>query len=178
MLKINTLGRSLKKNIKVIKIFKAYIGVHKLRKKSYLINACPYSKFDKFNKIGTVVSKGLNSGFLMRYFLNSFIMMWVRIAFRGKGFRIRNFQENLKLTLNFGHSHWDRVKFYQYWFFWKIKRQNYLLVTCTQDLLYYFRSMWPAIKTMNKYTIRGLRLRKQPIIRRFGKISQHISSLH
>jgi hypothetical protein len=26
--------------------------------------------------------------------------------------------------------------------------------------------------------MRGLRLRKQPIIRRFGKISQHISILH
>jgi hypothetical protein len=31
---------------------------------------------------------------------------------------------------------------------------------------------------MNCYTLRGLRLKKQFVIRRFGKISQHISKLH
>ena len=34
------------------------------------------------------------------------------------------------------------------------------------------------IKEINRYTLRGLRVKKQKLKKRFGKISQMVSSLH
>jgi hypothetical protein len=42
----------------------------------------------------------------------------------------------------------------------------------------FFKRLLPKVRVYNPYTMRGLRLKKQAIIRRFGKISQHVSILH
>lgn len=114
----------------------------------------------------------------LKIFINCFIFQWARLTFRGKSFRVRNFCNKNKFTLNFGYSHWTKLKFLNNWAFFKKKRQNYIIYTFLLKDFMYFKRFFPYIKFYNCYTMRGLRLKKQPIIRRFGKISQHISSLH
>lgn len=42
---------------------------------------------------------------LNKFILKSFSVHWLRIAFKGKGYRLRKFKKYNKVTLNFGHSH-------------------------------------------------------------------------
>lgn len=112
------------------------------------------------------------------FFLKSVSIHWTRVVFRGKGFRLRKFKNYNKLTLNFGHSHWAKVTLSINYFFKKLKRQNYLALFNHYTELHTFRSIIKQIKPLNVYTKRGLRLKKQYIKRRFGKISQVVSSLH
>lgn len=127
------------------------------------INNLKIKKFFQFNK----------------FVLKTFSQHWFRISFRGKGFRLRKFKHLSKLTLNFGHSHWARVALSKdLYFLKKIRRQNYLCVTRFFSNYKNLKKDLKKYKTLNKYTKRGLRLRKQFIFRRFGKISQVVSSLH
>lgn len=135
--------------------------------------------FDSFNK-GSPAYKYVHydRGVKNFFFKNCFIVQWARIAFRGKSFRIRNFCAKNKFTLNFGYSHWTRLKLLDRWAFYKKRRQSYVIFTWSYKDFCYFSRFFPYIRFYNKYTMRGLRLKRQHIIRRFGKISQHISSLH
>jgi hypothetical protein len=63
-------------------------------------------------------------------------------------------------------------------FFKKIRRQNYMCIIKKYSQLKNFKKKIKFIKLLNVYTKRGLRLKKQFIRRRFGKISQVVSSLH
>ena len=163
---------------------KHYLSIHiktnKLNK--FILPLKSYCTWDFFNKIKTsntqTVGYSHTPKYLYKYLGNSWIVMWTRVTFYGKGFRIRNFQQLLKMTFSFGHSHWTRIKFYTSWFFWKLRRQSYLVVTSFLKNLLNFEKYFPNIKLVNKYTKRGLRIKKQPIIRRFGKISQVVSLLH
>lgn len=63
-------------------------------------------------------------------------------------------------------------------FFKKMRRQNYICIIKKYSQLKSFKKKIKIIKSLNVYTKRGLRLKKQFIRRRFGKISQVVSSLH
>lgn len=179
MWNIITTGNSLIKFIKSIKVNSGIVSFYKIKKNNYFILGLQPKTVDNLNNIYTAaLTPSISSKYLFIYFIYSFMITWSRIIFKGKGFRIRNFQKDLKLTFNFGHSHWDRIKFYKFWFFWKIKRQNYMIVSYSDSFMSQFIHMFPTIKLINRYTKRGLRLKRQAIIRRFGKISQHVSSLH
>ena len=179
MLNIITGGNSFLNLKRSLQFKKTIVSVYKIKNKNYFILGIQPKLIDNLNSIYTTESiRSYSSCYIFRYFIYSFMVVWTRIIFRGKGFRIRNFQKDLKLTFNFGHSHWDRIKFYKFWFFWKIKRQNYLVISYSDIFLSQFTLMFPTIKLINRYTKRGLRLKRQAIIRRFGKISQHVSSLH
>lgn len=83
------------------------------------------------------------------------------------------------MTLNFGHSHWAKLCFVNHIFFIKkIKRQNYLCLIQGYAVFKEFKKSLKVFKKLNSYTKRGLRLKKQFIRKRFGKISQVVSSLH
>lgn len=112
------------------------------------------------------------------YALKSFSIHWNRVCFRGKGFRLRKFKKYGKISMNFGHSHWAKILISNFFFFKKLKRQNYMCLVKSYEKLKYFKFYIKFIKKLNKYTKRGLRLKKQYIQRRFGKISQVVSSLH
>ena len=112
------------------------------------------------------------------YFYNNFFIKWGRVVFRGKSYRIRNFKKNNKFTFNFGYSHWTRLKLLKNWQCFKRKRQNHVVFTyMLKDFLYFSRFL-PYVRFMNCYTMRGKKKKKQFVIKRFGKISQHISKLH
>lgn len=179
MLNIITTGKSFQRLQYCIQIYKAIVSVYKLRSQNTFVLGLNTTEYDSLNMILTAnLFRSKKSTYMFKFFLTSYLVVWTRIIFRGKGFRIRNFQKELKLTLNFGHSHWNRIKFYKFWFFWKIKRQSYVAVSYDLSCLTNFLSILPTIKLINRYTKRGLRLKRQAIIRRFGKISQHVSSLH
>lgn len=179
MFQLVTGGNSIQKLTSIIK-YLDIVSVYSITNNNILILPLPMSSsVDRHNNIITPYSRVCNkSSYIYKFIVNSFINLWARIIFKGKGFRIRNFQTDLKLTFNFGYSHWTKLKLYKKWFFWKIRRQSYMIVTADYSSLKIFNNTLPKIKLMNKYTQRGLRLKKQCIVRRFGKISQYISSLH
>ena len=127
-----------------------------------------YNKFDTKNLLN------------FNKFLNKSVSLhWFRVSFRGKGYRLRKFKKHNKLTLNFGHSHWARIALDRdVYFFKKLRRQNYLCFVKGYSFYKEMRFGFKFFKKLNTYTKRGLRLRKQFIKKRFGKISQVVSSLH
>lgn len=139
-----------------------------------------YSVFDLLNKhtTGFVWSSRLFRDATISIITWIFFIQWAHLAFRGKSYRIRNFCRVNKFTFNLGYSHWTRLKLLSNWCFFKRRRQCYVILTAYLKDFLFFRRFIPFVRVYNCYTMRGLRLRKQPIIRRFGKISQHISILH
>jgi hypothetical protein len=114
-----------------------------------------------------------------KFILKTYSIHWFRVSFKGKGYRLRKFKKYNKVTLNFGHSHWAKIALRNsVFFFKKVRRQNYL---CFSKNYYFYKQLKGGIKffkKLNSYTKRGLRLKKQYIKKRFGKISQVVSSLH
>lgn len=163
------------KKIKNSKMSKIYLN----NAKTYL--ALPsHSRWDNYNLHGTFIknTKKVYKTVSNNFFYNNFFIKWGRVVFRGKSYRIRNFKKNNKFTFNFGYSHWTKLKLLKNWQCFKRKRQNHVVFTYTLKDFLYFSRFLPYVRFMNCYTVRGLRLKKQFIIRRFGKISQHISKLH
>lgn len=156
------------------------LWVFNLNNSYFFLSSPAASKFDSLNNHST----GYRG--VWRKFRNGtidiitwyFLIQWAHLGFRGKSYRIRNFCRVNKFTFNLGYSHWTRLKLLDKWAFFKRRRQNYVVFTYLSKDFLYFRRFIPFVRFYNCYTMRGLRLRKQPIIRRFGKISQHISSLH
>ena len=117
--------------------------------------------------------------FFNKFILKTYSIHWMRVSFKGKGYRLRKFKKLNKLTLNFGHSHWSKIALdLNFFFFKKLKRQNYICLSKYYYLYKIFKLSVRSFKKLNCYTKRGLRLKKQYIKRRFGKISQVVSSLH
>jgi hypothetical protein len=113
------------------------------------------------------------------YFAHSYVIYFLRIQWRGKAFRIRYFKKNSKFTFNFGHSHWYKLVFSSNIYnFFKIRRQSYLIIFKKRLESCSLLSSFNSLRTMNKYTKRGIRIKNSPYIKRFGKISQVNSSLH
>lgn len=65
-----------------------------------------------------------------------------------------------------------------YFKFYKIKRQNYLVLFPNRLDKLFLEETFNSIRVYSKYTRRGIRVKKTPYIRRFGKISQVNSILH
>ena len=125
-----------------------------------------------------IKSKSTALNYLNKYYIEALTIIWLKITFRGKGFRIRKFKKINKLTFNFGHSHWTRMCFLEKNMnIFRIHRQNYMVVVYNYSILENFVKTIKTIKKLNKYTKRGLRFKKQEVFRRFGKISQVVSSL-
>ena len=119
-----------------------------------------------------------NTKLFYKYILFSMSLYWTKIAFRGKGFRVIKYKKSRKMTFNFGKSHWTKIIFlHSLWKIIKIKRQLYVIFTYYKDQFLNLKNIFKKIKKINKYTKRGLRLKKQVVIKRFGKISQVVSSL-
>lgn len=163
------------KKIKNIKISKICVNNAEI-----YITLPQKNRWDSYNLQETYLknTKKIYKPVSATFFYNNFFIKWGRVVFRGKSYRIRNFKKNNKFTFNFGYSHWTKLKLLKNWQCFKRKRQNHVVFTYTLKDFLYFSRFLPYIRFMNCYTYRGLRLKKQFIIRRFGKISQHISKLH
>lgn len=116
---------------------------------------------------------------LKNFFTYTFIMYFLHITWRGKAYRVRLFKKNSKFTVNFGHSHWYKILFKSNYFkFFRIRRQNYLVFFRDRQGTDLIKKIFSNIRQFNKYTRRGIRLKKSIFIKRFGKISQVNSILH
>ncbi len=116
---------------------------------------------------------------LTLYYLYSVTIFWLKLIFRGKGYRMRKFKKLNKLTFNFGRSHWTKYKYNRDLYFTKkLRRQKILCFTAFQENRHQIVNDILSVKPLNVYTKRGLRWKKQSIKRRFGKISQVVSLLH
>lgn len=134
----------------------------------FLLN---YSQSFCFNNV--TISKFKN------FFVHSYIIFFLKLVWRGKAYRIRYFKKNNKFTFNFGHSHWLKLIFSPKNFnFFKIRRQSYLIIFSNRADVSFLINNFSILRTMNKYTKRGIRIKTSPYIKRFGKISQVNSSLH
>lgn len=109
---------------------------------------------------------------------------WTRFMFRGKAFRLRYYKKLNRFFFNLGFSHVTRL-FLGPAFLGARKprprertRQRYAIFSYNFYQITMLQAHTRVVKPYNVYTQRGLRLRAQGIGRRFGKISQHISSLH
>ena len=113
------------------------------------------------------------------FFSQSYVSYYLRLIWRGKAYRIRFFKKNNKFTLNFGHSHWYKLLYTEQKIqFYKIKRQSYLFTYYKRLDYFFLRDLFNNIRQYNKYTKRGIRLKKTFFKQRFGKISQVNSILH
>ena len=113
------------------------------------------------------------------YFTYTFIWYFLRIIWRGKAYRVRLFKKNSKFTFNFGHSHWYKMLYLKSKVqFFRLRRQNYLVFIKNRFDKRIITDFFKNIRVYNRYTRRGIRLKKSPYIRRFGKISQVNSILH
>ncbi len=116
---------------------------------------------------------------LKHFFAYTFLMYYLRIVWRGKAYRVRFFKTSNKFTFNFGHSHWCKLIYdKQYISFFRLKRQNYLVYCADVTDRLKIIKLINSIRTYNKYTRRGIRIKKASYIKRFGKISQVNSILH
>jgi len=140
-------------------------------KKNYKIYFC------KFNFLHHKYSYFFQE--IIIFYLNSLIIIWLKLIFRGKGYRMRKFKKANKLTFNFGRSHWTKYSYDQKLFFTKkFRRQKIMCLVRFFSDVSNFWNVLKSVKPLNMYTKRGLRWKKQKISRRFGKISQVVSSLH
>lgn len=114
-----------------------------------------------------------------KFYVTTFVYFFSRIIWRGKAYRVRLFKKSNKFTFNFGYSHWTKLIYDSSKFlFYKLSRQNYLVFYQTREQQHELFSLFSNIRRMNKYTKRGIRIKKLPYIKRFGKISQVNSSSH
>lgn len=116
--------------------------------------------------------------FWKKYYTYTFITYYLKIIWRGKAYRVRLFKKSSKFTFNFGHSHWCKMTFSTPVKFFRLKRQSYLALASTKTQVREIKDFFKSIRIYNRYTRRGIRLKKSPYIRRFGKISQVNSILH
>lgn len=109
---------------------------------------------------------------------------WTRFTFRGKAFRLRYYKRLNRFFFNLGFSHPAKLILTKVFLGARKPRpkertrQRYGIFCYCFAQLQLLNRETQSVKPYNPYTQRGLRLRSQPITRRFGKISQHISSLH
>lgn len=135
--------------------------------------------FDFFNNIplDLAIKKLPTHLILWNYYRGLLIPYWSRVVFKGKGYRMRKFKKKKKITFNFGHSHWTKLSWKTpYLQFIRKKRQNQLFFCFSYVLYTQLGLQLQELRRINRYTKRGLRLKKQQIRRRFGKISQMISA--
>lgn len=130
-----------------------------------------------YNYNHSVVGQPLKTNFkklLFRFPLRWKIKWYFRkFKYHGKGFKVKKFNKLSKVTFRLGKSHWTKIIFNQT--ILKIKRtkkNTYCAISIRSNLFRNFYSLMKKIKGINRYTKRGLRLTRQFLKKRFGKVSQ------
>lgn len=143
---------------------------------SLKINSCFLKVFDYYNVISTsyCLPRNLKNIKYINYISRTFIYYWRRVILRGRCFRVRNFKDKKLVILNFGHSHPTLLSFNDSWGLFKKRRKNFVWTTWSYKNFCRLLAVLPDIRKYNYYTMRGLRFRKQAIVRRPAKISQRL----
>lgn len=122
---------------------------------------------------GISYTNNLNFKQINKFFKTFEFYFFIKIKFKGKGFKIK-FNKKLKIIkFFFGKSHMTffklkRIKLK------KITKYKFILKNLNFNKLKTNASKITRIKPMNVYTLRGIRLSKQIIKKRKGKKSSYI----
>jgi len=76
---------------------------------------------------------------LTKYYTYSMVVMWLKMIFRGKGYRMRKFKRFNKFTFNFGRSHWTKSTYDRNFFFCKKNAETKNFMFCSVFWVYDFR---------------------------------------
>lgn len=113
-------------------------------------------------------NKHLKASLLIKYIWN-----FKKIRYHGKGYKIRKCNKLSKLTCRFGKSHWTKVFFNQKNIIIKrTKKNTYTIFTLKKKNFFSLKKLVLEIKGISRYTKRGIRLSRQGVKKRFGKVSQ------
>lgn len=116
---------------------------------------------------------------LKNFYSDSFVSYYLKLTWRGKAYRVRLFKKSSKFTFSFNHSHWCKLTYSKSTVtFSRLRRQSYIVLFAKRSLNPKIQKIFNEIRPYNKYTRRGLRLKKSFYMQRFGKISQVNSILH
>ncbi len=102
----------------------------------------------------------------------AFSFNWLRLTWRGKTYIVYFFKKKQIYSFRFGFSHWSKLRYTLNYNSFKFNRQSYFFYCIGYKSYKILRNYIKSIKLINKYTKRGLRVKKQSFVRRFGKISQ------
>lgn len=98
---------------------------------------------------------------------------FLKFKYHGKGYKIKKFNTLGKLTFRFGKSHWTKALYNPSLYNIRRTKKNTYCVLNSQNLkLNFLLQILKNVKGVNRYTKRGVRLTRQSIKKRFGKISQ------
>ncbi len=180
MLQTNSIFNYFNSTNLILKIHNIYLFIITAKNTNFFIPVLNNKNFDTVNLHSNnyQIKKKLNKNLSLNFFYSYFNIQWCHIGFKGKSYRIRAFNKSNKFTFNFGYSHWTKLKLEKHWKIFRKRRQRFYILGYFKKSFQLFKFFFRYIRIINRYTLRGLRLAKQPIKRRFGKISQHISSLH
>ncbi len=148
------------------------------------INALGGQSLDTINLEATSTYLVTTKGVRLFSLTPNLVPHWTRFMFRGKAFRLRYYKRLNRFIFNLGYSHITKLWLSNIFLGARKPRprertrQRYAVFSYSLKQLIALKWWTVRVKPYNFYTQRGLRLRAQGIGRRFGKISQHISSLH
>lgn len=104
---------------------------------------------------------------------------FIKFKYRGKGFKVKKFNSKRKLTFRLGKSHWTKLLWNPHTLTVKrTKKNTYCCIGWKKKIFNNFLLIVKKIKGVNRYTKRGLRLSRQGVVKRFGKVSQGMSILN
>lgn len=96
-----------------------------------------------------------------------------KFKYHGKGYKIKKFNCLSKITFRLGKSHWTKLLFNKKFITVKrTKKNSYCCIAVKNHVFDDLKNLIKKIKGANKYTKRGVRLTRQSLKKRFGKISQ------
>jgi hypothetical protein len=133
---------------------------------NFIISSNINFKVNKKNR--NSISKSLKTSLLTKYIWN-----FRKVRYHGKGYKIRKCNKLSKLTCRFGKSHWTKVFFNKkYVVVRRTKKNTYTFFVLKKKNFFFLKGLVLNIKGINRYTKRGVRLSRQGVKKRFGKVSQ------
>lgn len=133
---------------------------------NFIISSNINFKVNKKNR--NSISKSLKTSLLTKYIWN-----FRKVRYHGKGYKIRKCNKLSKLTCRFGKSHWTKVFFNKkYIVVRRTKKNTYTFFVLKKKNFFSLKKLVLDIKGVNRYTKRGIRLSRQGVKKRFGKVSQ------
>lgn len=128
---------------------------------------------NRHQKITNIDVNAASNKYFSKYLRTVCLWNFKKIKYHGKGYKIRKNNKFKKLTCRFGRSHWTKVIFNnRLLVIRRTKKNTFTFISLNSKIFNQLRSIVLAIKGVSKYTKRGIRLTRQPLKRRYGKVSQ------
>ena len=142
--------------------------------KFFLENKNNYFQINKFNNIIKIYhNKVINNQNLINLNINNFLKLidiyeFIKIKFKGKGFKIGFYKNKNLMNFFFGASHINSF-IIKNTFIKKISKYKFIIKSTNIEKLNILSKKIISIKKINFYTLRGLRKSRQILIKRKGR---------